>query len=467
MTTATAETSKNGASTTHESSECLEAFLLTHPLSRAVEETSALLKRWYILERGTMRALAGWLPAVATQEIKLLMARHQWLDAVAADQLRERILELRYPRRDVDRKWEVSLTGLLEAAINAPDELCFVSGLYKTLKTSLLEAYKEAVAQSEPVGDEPTIFLLQNLLHNKEVQLQEMLVLLAEAEARNPAGADVRARWAEYLDARLQAMGGVSGNAQAAKTETPDNGLERVFQRPTKAQRDPRYERHCELMTHHPVAWVPDDDGVAWLSHAVSHFNEMWAAEAAAELLYNHSDAPWPLLKDAARWSYDEARHCQMGIARLQRAGFDIYKDLPAPDSITYDCFEPDHLQERLLAIHCFERGGVVGGGKVAALKWHQARGDGEATQHYDFDWADESIHLQYGLEWLKHLYGEEVLDSKFEERQVQAVEHRYGFFKELLAREEPLMEQYYRDLCDKLSVEFKVKPAENYIGRE
>ena len=37
----------------------LHQLLLSRPLSRAVDETSELLKRWYILDRGAMRA--GWI----------------------------------------------------------------------------------------------------------------------------------------------------------------------------------------------------------------------------------------------------------------------------------------------------------------------------------------------------------------------------------------------------------------------
>lgn len=255
----------------------LEAFLLSRPLSRAVEETSELLKRWYVMERGMMRALAGWLPAVATQEIKLLMARHLWVDAVAADRLRERILQLRYPRRDVDRKWDETLVSLLQSATNAPDELCFISGVYRVLKSELLDAYQQAIARSEPVGDEPTIFLLNDLRQMKRLQLEEMLSLLEQAERRDRDGDERRERWTLYLQAQVEICGGVGARPATTGTLLTDKELERPFERPTKAQRDPRYQRHCELMTHHPLSWMADDAGLEWLSHAIAHFNELWA----------------------------------------------------------------------------------------------------------------------------------------------------------------------------------------------
>src|SRR5438105_4079744 len=162
--------------------------LLTRPLSRTVEATSSLLKRWYVLERGCMRAIAGWLPAIETQQIKLLLARHLWLDARAADAVRGRILELRYPRRDVDRGWDEPLQQVLDAATNAPDEFCLVTGLYGVVKHAMMEAYQSAQSRSERVGDGPTIHLIDQIQHTKSIELDEMRSKLETAACR--AGSD-------------------------------------------------------------------------------------------------------------------------------------------------------------------------------------------------------------------------------------------------------------------------------------
>jgi hypothetical protein len=446
--------------------EALNSLLLSRPLSRSVTATTALLKRLYILERGCMRALAGWLPAIETQEIKLLTARHLYLDALTANDLRERIQQLRYPRRDVDRGWDPQLVALQQSATQAPDEGSFIAGLYRVLKPAMLAAYQQAEAACEPVGDSPTRLILQQIQATRQMQQKEMLPALASLESRSPGSSERIRRWEQYLQALLSAAGGVSG--QDEPRELPvDRSLERPFERPTAARRDPRYQRRCELMTHHPLFWVADDPGLHWLSYAIGHLNELWAAEATCALIYQYPDAPWNLLLDAARWCADEARHCQMGITRLERAGLDLFQDVPAPDTVTYDCFEPDHLKERLLAIHCFERGGVVGGGKQAGMKWHQQMGDEEGSRHYDFDWADESIHLRYGLDWLKHLYGEEIMDRDFDARLEKAVAHRTGFFHELAAAEKPLVEANFRHLCARLNIPFQTQPVDHYIGRE
>jgi len=444
----------------------LIGLLLNVPLSRTVEQTSELVKRWYILERGCMRAMAGWLPGIESQEIKLLLARHIWMDATAAGELRQRMLQLRYPRRDVDRNWDAVVNEFTLSVGNAPDDLCFVAGIYRVLKKAAAGAYQQAIGQCERVGDSPTCWLLEQLLNKTRRELDEMLPLLKSAETRSQAGENRREQWTEYLGVVLAAIGGV--NAAAEQKDMPvDRSLEKPFQRTMSAARDPRYRKRCELMTHHPMFWEADNPGLRWLSYAVGHMNEMWAAETAAALIYDHSDAPWELLLDAARWCYDEARHTQMGLTRLQRAGFDIYHDLPAPEAVTFDCYEPDHLFERMLSIHCFERGGVIERTKQAAMKWHRQAGDQEGGHHYDFDWADESIHLQYGLEWMKHLYGEQILDADFDRRLNEAVEYRHQFLKELAPVEERRVEQHFRELCERINVPFKVKAVENFKGRE
>ncbi|HET9223736.1 MAG TPA: hypothetical protein VFO07_14590, partial [Roseiflexaceae bacterium] len=69
---------------------------------RGVEASAELLQRLYLVERETMRALGGWHMAVANWELKTTTPRHWWQDSLHANAMRERVLELRYPRRDVD-----------------------------------------------------------------------------------------------------------------------------------------------------------------------------------------------------------------------------------------------------------------------------------------------------------------------------------------------------------------------------
>jgi len=55
----------------------------------------------------------------------------------------------------------------------------------------------------------------------------------------------------------------------------------------------------------------------------VSHLNEVWAIENGGIILERFASVlPWEWIRDAARWTYDEARHCRMGLERLAAWGF-------------------------------------------------------------------------------------------------------------------------------------------------
>src|SRR5512133_1951319 len=69
-----------------------------------VGDASRTLKRYYVAERQLMRVLAGWFIKTSPWEVKFQLAADMWQTAQSADVLRTRVLELRYPRRDVDKK---------------------------------------------------------------------------------------------------------------------------------------------------------------------------------------------------------------------------------------------------------------------------------------------------------------------------------------------------------------------------
>src|SRR5438093_1123019 len=59
------------------------------------------------------------------------------------------------------------------------------------------------------------------------------------------------------------------------------------------------------------------------LRSAVSHLNEVWAVETGGAILQAFAETlGWEFILDAARWTYDESRHCRMGWQRLSDWGF-------------------------------------------------------------------------------------------------------------------------------------------------
>src|SRR3954453_22945642 len=64
----------------------------------SVDYSARLLKRLYLVERETMRALGARQIAVANWELKAATPQHLWHDSMHSNALRERVLELHYPR---------------------------------------------------------------------------------------------------------------------------------------------------------------------------------------------------------------------------------------------------------------------------------------------------------------------------------------------------------------------------------
>lgn len=138
------------------------------------------------------------------------------------------------------------------------------------------------------------------------------------------------------------------------------------------------------------------------LRSAISHLNEVWAVETAGAILHAFAQSlGWDFIFDAARWSYDEARHCQMGFERLQQWGFEPH-EIPLGTYI-YDSAQGQDPIYRLGMLYYFETKNI--GKKPQRAKAFANYNDQMSQHDMDFDWADEAIHAHYGQRWLKKLH--------------------------------------------------------------
>jgi uncharacterized ferritin-like protein (DUF455 family) len=137
------------------------------------------------------------------------------------------------------------------------------------------------------------------------------------------------------------------------------------------------------------------------LRSAVSHLNEVWAVETGGIILSAFSLLlPWEWIRDAARWTYDEARHCRMGRDRLIAWGYKP-EELPLGTYI-YDSMAGQDPIYRLGMLFFFETKNIAH--KPARVKAFHSIGDTASEHDMDFDWADETMHAGYGRRWLQKL---------------------------------------------------------------
>jgi len=166
--------------------------------------------------------------------------------------------------------------------------------------------------------------------------------------------------------------------------------------------KDERYAHHAFYWPDTIVAGYPYGEGRALqIRAAVSHLNEVWAVDTAGAIL--HALAPelgWEWIRDAARWTYDETRHMLMGKRRLDAWGLPAAAT-PLGGYIYEACAGQDPLY-RLGMLGYFETKNI-GRKKERAQAFHDL-GDTVSETDMEFDWADETLHAEYGRRWLKEL---------------------------------------------------------------
>lgn len=347
------------------------------PPARALRErveTAQALTRFHYLERALTIACAAWIPAVPRLETKAALARAAWQCALAADAFRERVFELRYPSRLLEAGGDAPAIAVYEAVIDAPDAIAFVQGVGEVLCPSLLSEYREFLAATDELDDGPTARILDNAVRDKEEQTR---ALTAAGEST----------WPDEL-------------RRALETLVPPQG--RPFELAQEPARDDRYFVSSFYWPDIVDPDFPYGEGVALqLRSAVSHLNEVWAVETAGAIVHALAEPlGWEFVNEAARWTYDESRHMLMGKRRLDAWGLDP-ADVPLGAYIYEACRGEDPIV-RLGMLGYFETKNI--GRKRERARAFRAMGDRTSEADMEFDWADETLHAEYGRRWLKRL---------------------------------------------------------------
>ncbi|MBI4326906.1 MAG: DUF455 family protein [Chloroflexi bacterium] len=366
-------------------------------LLQDVEQASALQRRLYRSIRETMRAMAGRIAGVAQWEAKKLLARHVWLDAEHADAIRQRVLELRFPRVDVDLEADKALTAVLAKLPSTHNDTEFLAGVYRVIKPAVLDALQRYLGQSDRLDDAPSHRALRCVVEELNEQRQEFAAVWAACPENERAEA---APWEAWLREALQEAGGIfgadSGQPLLARTGFSDRPRYAI---PMLPKRDRRWLPAVTQVPPRPPR-TPQEQQV-WV--AIDHVNELWACELPAAFIWHHENMPWPLYRDTARWAYDEMRHAMMGERRLLAWGFEVGVDVPmVPDHWT-GVAARGGLEAMLFVVHGLEQGGPNWKAQLRTDLWQM--GDPCSAQDCDYDWADEAGHIRYGQDWIKALF--------------------------------------------------------------
>ena len=310
---------------------------------RARVDTAHELTRFHYLARAVALACGGWIAVTPRLEDKAQLARIAWEQTLAADAFRERVFELRYPVRVLDEWSDSSFDSLVDRAGELPAAL-----------DELRRRYEELLAATDELDDGPT----------KRIVRQ--------------------------------------ATADLAAASPPAVAAASPYALPDRPPVDDRYAHHPYYWPDTIVAGYPYGEGIALrVRAAVSHLNEVWAVNTAGAIMWALApELGWEWVRDAGRWTYDEARHMLMGKRRLEAWG------LPAARTplggYIYAAWAGEDPLYGLGMLGYFETKNI-GRKKERARAFHEL-GDTLSETDMEFDWADETLHAEYGRRWLKAL---------------------------------------------------------------
>jgi uncharacterized ferritin-like protein (DUF455 family) len=350
-------------------------------------DTAQVLTRFHFISRAVALACGGWIAATPRLDTKAALARAAWQQTLAGDAFRERVFELRYPNRFLEEGADAPLIRVVEAAIDAPGADAFLAGVAEEVLPDYARRLARFLDDTDELDDGPTVRIVRQAL----ADVEEQQAALGHAPRGHDAGGHAPGSDPGSWPAALH---------EALATLAPPAGT--PFRLAEQPGRDAAYLPSSFYWPDAIVPGYPYGEGVALqVRSAVSHLNEVWAVDTAGAIL--HGLAPelgWEWIRDAGRWTYDEARHMLMGKRRLEAWGLPA-GHIPLGGYIYEACAGQDPLY-RLGMLGYFETKNI-GRKRERAAAFH-AMGDTTSETDMEFDWADETLHAEYGRRWLKEL---------------------------------------------------------------
>lgn len=346
------------------------------------------LRRVAYVEMRLMRLLASRIVTVPERDVKALLARLQYEDALHADGLRGRVREMRTNKSKLEGAPDPALEIAFDEADHLPGTYPFLAVVAGLLKPELCRAYRAYMAATNGLADYPSVRLLRQALAEEE----EHLLLLSSAlegltptdEARRLARA-----WQASLAAYLAAAGGIDGTADRRPPR------ERVASQqphaiPHRLVRDGALGRVWDYVAP-PLEDVPNH-----LNYMMGlRLSEINVAEGLAIVLWETPGRPWSFYLDISRHCWDEMRHSLFGEAGIE-ATYGERAAVPMRDYEGAFVMEADPLEQyAVLGLEVEGKNMKYPPGK--RQEWEFARDMARhplMTTFQDFDWADEVLHV-------------------------------------------------------------------------
>lgn len=375
----------------------------------SVEENVALMRRYNYVKSRLVQLSAAFMNPTPEWEVKCALSLHLYLDAEHSQALRKRVGELRSPPPPLDEAPDPALQALLDEALRAQNTIELLAGLFRVLRPALRAAYRQHLAETNPVFDYPTCRLLRIAIEDEQ-QMIDWGVQALEALTPDEAGQGIAADWERHLRAYLQAAGSLTGTEETqSSVELPAPRARGEFVPDVDPRRDWRsgeiYNFHYRAGDVYRDETADEEERV--LALMFKRLHEMDVPEMMAGILLQTPGKPWDYYHDMARQLWDEARHAMMGEVWFATHGVDWSR---YPNHVGWALRLNLDLTplERHIVLFGIEQN-LMDRARGKRFEWTIARqaNDPLAVYLQDYDWADEVLHAQIGRRWLKPDAGE------------------------------------------------------------
>ena len=181
-----------------------------------VESMARRVRNFRYAEEWMMLTMGGWLATVPEVPVKTGLGKVIWETARVADELGNRLPELRCGRKSVTSS-EASNEGfaafIQEIADPERPDLSIekLSGIFDVLKPHLVAVYEETMRETDKISDAPTIEILEDAVRRARRHItwgHEVLDSLCDSDAKR----ERRRQRTTTLLTHLQTTGGVTGH---------------------------------------------------------------------------------------------------------------------------------------------------------------------------------------------------------------------------------------------------------------
>ncbi len=384
-----------------------------------VRENSQRLANYRYLEIQLMEMLGGWSHTTPQIAFKATFGYHVYDHAQAADQLGERLEQLR-SQRESQEPGSDEFARLCEAVWELPDVVSRLVAVYRVLEPHLVSSYVYHADATDPLADTPTVRLLRQLAGYGQSHIawgQAVLETLTKDPEQRRQALEVQAD----LEARLVESGGVTGQGIESHWLAYHSTREADKPQPRhrRSGRAYRYTKRCAPREHLEV------EAPFWFSDQWADFDKAYAAEdpyslegfrhSFHQLLYGEIDTtdrigkmvaefpdlPWEMRMELAHQMWDEARHIEIVAKACE-------EELGA--TLGYGPFtlawwwmqnESDPLRRLTVTNSWGERNLMP-----TLREWRaqaEKRGFTRIAELCDYLQADELTHVRLATRWIRH----------------------------------------------------------------